>query len=159
MATSPMKVMLALDDSAHSEYALESVIQRPWPAATEFLVFCVFEPYHPDFAGWDASAIDQAVLYGKRLAEDTSKYAEASAEKLKANIPEVNVIHEAVENARIKETIIQKAIDWQANLIIMGSHGRTGLQRFLLGSVSQAVVAHAPCSVEIIKRPLYHSSN
>ncbi len=154
MATNNMKVMLALDNSAHSEYALESVLRRPWPAASEFLVLTVFEPYHPDFAGWDASAVDQAVAYAKRLEQETKDYAAACAARLSGNYPELKVEHEAIESPRIKETIIQRATDWKADLIVMGSHGRTGIERFLLGSVSQAVLSHAPCSVEIVKRPV-----
>ncbi|MGH9835129.1 MAG: universal stress protein [Blastocatellia bacterium] len=38
------------------------------------------------------------------------------------------------------------------NLIVLGSHGRRGLKRFLLGSVSNAVASHADCSVEIVRR-------
>ncbi len=51
-----------------------------------------------------------------------------------------------------KDAIIDTAQDWRADLIVVGSHGRRGLSRFLLGSVSQAVVAHAPCSVAVIRR-------
>lgn len=155
----PTKVMLALDQSTHSDYALESVLARPWPENTEFLVLTLFEPYHPDFAGWDPSAVDQALLYAQRLSDESRKYVEACVKRLSDKFGSSKVSYEIKESARIKEAIIEKATDWQADLVIMGSHGRTGLRRFLLGSVSQAVVSHAPCSVEIIKRPLYYSSN
>lgn len=154
-----MKVMLAVDDSNHSEYALESVLQRPWAESTEFLVFMVFEPYHPDFAGWEEHAIEQAQLYGKRMEDSANKYVESCAAKLKENLRCASVTAEIKESGRIKETIIQRAMSWPADLIVMGSHGRTGLERFLLGSVSQAVVSHAPCSVEIVKRSANQSSN
>ena len=50
-----------------------------------------------------------------------------------------------------KSKIIDIADNWRADMIVLGSHGRTGLSRFLMGSVSQAVVRHAHCSVEIIR--------
>jgi len=53
-----------------------------------------------------------------------------------------------------KETILQAADEWGANLIVCGSHGRKGFSRFLLGSVSEAIASHANCSVEIIRRGL-----
>lgn len=49
--------------------------------------------------------------------------------------------------------ITQLATDVQANLIIVGTHGRKGLARFLLGSVAEGVVRHAPCPVLVV-RPL-----
>ncbi len=147
-----MKVMLAVDDSDHSEYALESVLKRPWSPGTQFLVFMVCEPYHPDFAGWDEHAVEQAKQYAKRLESTATSYVTKCADRIKQTITDCSVESEVVESGRIKETIIQTASNWSADLIVMGSHGRTGLERFLLGSVSQAVVSHAPCSVEIVKR-------
>lgn len=147
-----MKVMLAVDDSDHSEYALESVVKRPWAPGTQFLVFMVCEPYHPDFAGWDEHAVEQAKQYARRLETTANAYVEKCANRIKEAVPDCSVESEVIESGRIKETIIQRASTWSAELIVMGSHGRTGLERFLLGSVSQAVVSHAPCSVEIVKR-------
>ena len=49
--------------------------------------------------------------------------------------------------------IVQAASEWSADLIIMGSRGRTGLARLLLGSVARKVVTHAPCSVLIKRLP------
>ena len=47
--------------------------------------------------------------------------------------------------------IIDCAAEWHADLIVLGSHGRRGIDRFLLGSVSDSVVRHARCSVEIVR--------
>jgi nucleotide-binding universal stress UspA family protein len=51
-----------------------------------------------------------------------------------------------------EEIIIETAKDWGADLIVLGSHGYRAIERFLLGSVSQAVASHAPCSVEIVRK-------
>jgi nucleotide-binding universal stress UspA family protein len=50
-----------------------------------------------------------------------------------------------------KSAIIDDAEAWGADLIVLGSHGRKGLQRFMLGSVSETVLRHAHCSVEIVR--------
>lgn len=50
-----------------------------------------------------------------------------------------------------KSKILDAAEQWNAELIVLGSLGRTGLERFLLGSVSEAVAQHAQCSVEIVR--------
>jgi nucleotide-binding universal stress UspA family protein len=48
--------------------------------------------------------------------------------------------------------IVAFANDWDADLVIMGSHGRTGLARLLLGSVARNVLHHASCSVLVVRR-------
>jgi len=57
----------------------------------------------------------------------------------------------AVEEGDPKSKILDTARDWDADLIVLGSHGRKGLQHFLMGSVSEAVARHAECSVEIVR--------
>ena len=59
----------------------------------------------------------------------------------------------AMEEGDQKSVIVDFAAKWPADLIIMGSHGRKGFDQFLLGSVSEAVVRHAPCSVEVVRLP------
>jgi nucleotide-binding universal stress UspA family protein len=52
-----------------------------------------------------------------------------------------------------RHAIVQAAREWPANLIVMGSHGRRGVDRFLIGSVAENVMRHAPCSVLIARAP------
>jgi nucleotide-binding universal stress UspA family protein len=47
--------------------------------------------------------------------------------------------------------ILNEAESWQADLIVVGSHGRSGFDRVVMGSVSEAVALHATCSVEVIR--------
>jgi nucleotide-binding universal stress UspA family protein len=61
---------------------------------------------------------------------------------------------EEVRLGDVAEQIITAAIESEADLIVMGSHGRTGLERVLLGSVARNVLYHAPCSVLIVRRPV-----
>jgi nucleotide-binding universal stress UspA family protein len=48
-------------------------------------------------------------------------------------------------------TIVDLAAEWRAGLIVMGSHGRTGLKRLLMGSVTERVVGQASCPVLVVK--------
>ena len=61
-----------------------------------------------------------------------------------------------VEVGDAREGILDCAAEWGADLIIVGSHGQRGIQRFLLGSVSEFVARHAKCSVEIVRTPVSH---
>lgn len=47
--------------------------------------------------------------------------------------------------------ILESADSWKADVIVMGSHGRRGLDRIVLGSVSESVALHAHCSVEVVR--------
>jgi len=51
----------------------------------------------------------------------------------------------------VKDTILAVAQEIGADMIILGSHGRKGITKLFLGSVSETVLAQAPCSVEIVK--------
>ena len=50
-----------------------------------------------------------------------------------------------------RAVILDTAKEWEADLIVLGSHGKRGVDRFLLGSVSEAVAIHAPCSVRVVR--------
>ena len=62
------------------------------------------------------------------------------------------VIHAEVAEGDPVDTIIRRAETWPADLIVMGTHGRTGLERLLLGSVAEKVLRRAPCPVLTMPR-------
>jgi len=51
----------------------------------------------------------------------------------------------------VRETIVNTAAEWNADLIVVGSRGKGGLRRLLLGSAAEFVARHAPCSVLIVR--------
>jgi nucleotide-binding universal stress UspA family protein len=74
------------------------------------------------------------------------------ARKLQKAIPSA-ILSQEVLAGMPKEVILEVAETWGADMIVMGSHARKGLSRFLLGSVSMSVLSHSPCSVIIVKLP------
>jgi hypothetical protein len=54
-----------------------------------------------------------------------------------------------------RAVILDEASKWNANLIVLGSHGRHGMDRLLMGSVSEAVAFHAHCSVEVVRSEVF----
>ena len=60
-------------------------------------------------------------------------------------------VSSSIEEGDARSVILREAEAWDADLIVLGSHGRTGLVRFLIGSVSEAVARHARCSVQIVR--------
>ena len=87
--------------------------------------------------------------------DDQTKPAEELVERIANELGDAGFkVHAAVEVGDIREKIIDRASDWGADLIVVGSHGRSGIQRFLLGSVAEFVARHAKCSVEIVRTPV-----
>jgi nucleotide-binding universal stress UspA family protein len=147
----PPKILLATDGSECSKAAAQSIAQRPWPAGTAFRILSVVEPsaplLHPPY--FSPEAMEE--LRGKDM--QRAQAAVSSAERILcgAGIEASSTV--AVPVATPKEMILSEAAEWGADLIVVGSHGRRGVNRFLLGSVSEAVALHANCSVEIIRHP------
>jgi nucleotide-binding universal stress UspA family protein len=143
-----MKLLIAIDGSEFSQTALSSVIARPWNPGTEVKVLHVVEP--PSLLiGREMGAYDpEFEMVWKALREQAKDLVEKAATKLTA--AGFQVATELVEGDP-KSQILDAAKEWHADMIVLGSHGWSGLNRFLMGSVSEGVVRHAHCSVEIIR--------
>jgi nucleotide-binding universal stress UspA family protein len=86
--------------------------------------------------------------------EDQKKPAHELVERIAKELRGAGFkVDTAVEVGDIRETIIDSAAEWGADLIVVGSHGQSAIQRFLLGSVAEFVARHAKCSVEIVRAP------
>jgi nucleotide-binding universal stress UspA family protein len=95
-------------------------------------------------AGHDAvESRNQSFDRAKWLVSKTSEQLERAGFRTSVTTPDMDPRHAIVDCAR----------EWGADLIILGSHGRRGLDRLLLGSVAESVVRHAPCSVEVVRLP------
>jgi nucleotide-binding universal stress UspA family protein len=143
-----MRILLAIDDSNFSEAAIEAVIGQARPHGTEVRVLHVVESppllVARELGGYEP-ALENALEFQKQHAEAVVAKA---AELLRARGLKVTA---ALEMGDPKSRILDVAEEWRADLIVLGSHGRKGINRFLMGSVSDAVARHACCSVEIVR--------
>ena len=89
----------------------------------------------------------------RRLAGEPEKSLTEKLHAIQPNEPGHPVIHLLVEG-RPADTILGVATEVSADLIVMGTHGRSGLRRLLMGSVAEAVMREAPCPVVTVKAPL-----
>lgn len=147
----PFKILLATDGSECSKAAVRSVAERPWPRGTEFRILSVVDPSAPLLKPPYFSHEKMEELRGKDMQRAQQAVCVAETILCGAGLESSSTI--AVPAATPKELILSEAAEWGAELIVVGSHGRRGVNRFLLGSVSEAVALHAQCSVEIIRRP------
>ena len=101
-------------------------------------------------------------LYGdmEKFAREQARAAvEKAAAKLGAKDQNRQLkVTTEVRSGSPKQMILEEAEAFGADLIVVGSHGHGMLERFLLGSVSQAVALHATCSVEIVRSPKTQTS-
>jgi nucleotide-binding universal stress UspA family protein len=125
------RVLLATDGSETALTAAEALAGRPWPEGSEFRIVTVEEPWlikPPDVTN-NINSAEQVLAAGG----------------LEATV--------AVLSGKPKEVILEEAKKWKADLIVVGSHGRRGFKRLLLGSVSEAVAMKAHCSVVVVRGP------
>lgn len=145
-----MKVLLAIDGSPFSQAAVTRVAERPWPKGTAVEVLTVIHSAVP-------MAIDPALVIAAIHVDQTeeqrrraSSLVEAAAEQIRHSAPDLAVTTQILEGTP-KDAIVEEAEAWGATLIVLGSHGHGRFRRMMLGSVAGTVVAHAPCSVEVVR--------
>ena len=145
-----MKVLLAIDGSSYSTAAVELVATRPWPPDTIVRVLTAVEPIMQPPDQWNSMVgVEALELAREELTLQADQLVKNVAEKLRKT---GLMVETEVSNGDPRSIIVDQAEEWSADLVVVGSHGYTGLKRLLLGSVAQSVVSHAPCSVEVVRK-------
>jgi nucleotide-binding universal stress UspA family protein len=143
-----MKVLLAVDDEDFGEAIAEFAMHHAWPAATEFRVANVI----PSLLAYTSMSAVPELIHDLR--EESRKKGAALVRKIALKLRDVlhsSHIEETVVEGHPADEILSMAKEWSADLILVGSHGRRGLNRLIMGSISMAVVSHAPCSVLVVR--------
>jgi nucleotide-binding universal stress UspA family protein len=142
-----MRTLLAIDESKFSEAAIHAVIQYMRPGQTEVCVLHVVEPLllAPEFREGNLENIrateERLLEQGKELVARAQQTIRKAGFKVQT----------AVKEGDHRAEIIDYAAQWNADLIVLGSHGRKGMDRFLMGSVAEFVARHASCSVWVVR--------
>lgn len=145
------RILVAIDNSFMTQRVLDEAIAL---AKSHGAALCI------------AHAIDETILAHSNvetlapspIGEVESKFRQQGREFLEqaavtaraAGIePELKVVDS--EEKHVSEILADTATDWQADLLILGTHGRRGLERFFVGSVAERVVRRATCSVLLVR--------
>jgi nucleotide-binding universal stress UspA family protein len=151
----PMKILLATDGSEYSVAAERSVVSRPWPVGTVFKILSVEElvPMPIPVEVSSLAAIYPASLLEELLTAARARAVAASegARKMLTQAGFTVLAQNSNPSGDPRSVILETAKTWQADLIVLGSHGRFGLDRFLMGSVAESVAVHAHCSVVVVR--------
>jgi nucleotide-binding universal stress UspA family protein len=145
-----MKILLAIDDSKFSEAATHAVLRHMRPEQTELYILHVVAPTeaYPSISyAVHAHDIEEAQQKLLKHGQELVARAEPLLGKLGFKV------YPAVESGDPGPTIVAFAAKQQCDLIVVGSHGRKGLDRLVMGSVAEFVARHASCPVEIVRIP------
>jgi nucleotide-binding universal stress UspA family protein len=134
------KIVFATDGSKHSVKAADRAIQFAKSYGGELRVISVVD-VPSEFYAEAPQAVEDLVRKAKSYVADVKKKAEAEGVETETFVGE----------AEADEAITNLAKEQNADMIIIGSHGRTGLRRLLMGSVAEKVIGYAPCPVLVVK--------
>lgn len=138
-----MKVLIAFDQSDCSKRAVESVATRTWTEGTQIMLVTAAEPLMPAYGLFVPADIvtSQGRLLAQALGDLTERLKSQTGVKVEGRLLE----------GYARDKIPAFAREWDADLIIVGSHGRKGFDHAVLGSVAEEIVHKAACSVEVVK--------
>ncbi len=149
-----MKILLAVDGSLCGLAAAEEVAWRPWPNGSSVKIIYVAE--HPIILPQVIQTLPEAAL--SQLQRAASYAIDKAAAQFTTCADDRLAVANEILHGNPKKAILDEAEKWGADLIVLGSHGMSAVERFLLGSVSRTVATHAKCSVEVVRRPRRESS-
>ncbi len=152
-------IVVGLDGSESAARALDWLTRRlPLPSGGEIRLVRAVTP--PAFLGYADGALlvpgqlETLTLALQQEAEDARTDLARTADELKgeatAGAAARTIVAEALPGDAAS-VLLDAAHDHNAGLLVVGSHGSTGLERFLLGSVSEKVLRHAECSVLVVR--------
>ncbi|MBP9090258.1 universal stress protein [bacterium] len=141
-----MKILVSLDSSSSSQRAIDFALARPWAEDDEFLIVSVIDADRGDMS------MASAMTNPNQTFKAESQRIVSDAKEVLQNYLPTHKFETRTLSGPIKNAIIECAKNWSADLILLGSQGRQGLNRLVLGSVAEEVLRDAPCSVQIVRR-------
>ena len=142
------RILVPIDGSTTSERALQEAIRLAEGKAQLRVAYVLEEIFPLDTEGYafiDYAALQEAVRHtGERTLAQAAEKARQSGMTAETALLDA-------KGERIAGVIKDDALHWQADLIVIGTHGRSGLSRLLLGSVAEGVARDAPVPVLLIR--------
>ncbi len=156
MSIFPTKILLATDGSREAELAARTAADLGEKTGSELHLVHVFgivpigPPVYPEATDLQGVEREAEVEERQRISEQRAREVlEAEVEKLRSAGGMVTQAH--LLEGRVEPEIVALAEEIRAGLIVMGSRGRGGIRRALMGSVSDSVMRHAHCPVLVVR--------
>ena len=143
-----MKILIGVDDSPYSEAAVQYVIGMKLPSSTQMVVVSAVHPPVPVYT----EVYAPAALPNEGLLEDLTRVHQELVSRAERVLQSAGFKTEArVLNGDPREALVEAARVEGVDLLVVGSHGRSGIAKLVMGSVASYVMSHAPCSVLVVK--------
>ena len=149
-----MNILLAIDGSKHSEAAVETLKNFKFSAGDQIKILSVVDMAIPPAIDLYGGYLPNTSDIEKSARENAEKIVERTIQNIKNsfNLTDVFITSEVLSGSP-DSRIVETAEKFHADIIIVGSHGYKRWERILLGSVSNSVIHHAPCSVLVVRSP------
>lgn len=149
-----MKVLLATDGTVFSDSAIESINLFNFKSGDELKLVSVVDLALPMAVDIYTGYLPSTIEIENNARENAKTTLEKTSQKIKSLLSNAEIrISTEVLIGSPESRIVETAEEFQADLIIVGSHGYNSWERLLLGSVSDSVIHHAPCSVFVVRTP------
>jgi nucleotide-binding universal stress UspA family protein len=143
-----MNLLIAIDGSEFSTAAVRRVAAMSWPAGSRVLLLAVVRSDVLLVSDFFVSATGEIA----KILQEEGDRAEARLRELAPLLEAAHLsVTTRVERGDARSTIVETAENERCDLVVVGSHGRTGISRLVLGSVAAHVVAHAGSDVLVVR--------
>lgn len=148
-----MRVLFATDGGKQSDAGIEALKRLAFQSGDEVKIISVVDMALPTAIDIYGGYLPDTGDLEKSARENAQKTVEDAAAKVAVfDIPGFSVTTDILFGSP-DSRIVETAEEWEADLIVVGSHGYSRWERLLLGSVSDSVVHHSPCSVWVVRTP------
>jgi nucleotide-binding universal stress UspA family protein len=137
-----MKVLIPIEDDDFADLQVDFVLKHSWPENTSVYILNVVSPIYSDLAG--------------NVTRETRHWSERLVKKMVHRIEQERPrwgFTTGIKEGEAADVILEAAKTWKADMIVLGSHGRHGLGKVVLGSVAFDILAKSPCQTVIIGKP------
>lgn len=159
-----MRILIGYDGSEHSDAAIDDLKRAGLPRDSDVLIASIADlliggPELSEIVGqtmtsrWDESGLQKAKTHAERVTKEAKEAASKARARVRKLFPEWNV-HAEVMIGTPAWVLIDLVNKWNADLVVVGSQGRSAMERLLLGSVSKRVATDASCSVRVARAAL-----
>lgn len=146
-----MRILIAVDFGLFGKAQIEMMRRLNFDKDTKVKVLHVIEPLCWELQTGYPSTMPLSDTIIKECRESAKKLVEDIADQVKAQTA-IEAVDVEVREGSISDQIVSAAESFGADLLIVGSHGKSGIARFFLGSTSQSVSTHAKCSILIARQ-------